>query len=345
MIKIIRFTKPKRKVSKVFIHCSASDVKAHDNIATITKWHTDPKPPKGVRKTAGYGNGWKWVGYHFFIRKDGTIEEGRTLEEQPSAQGLYKGSYYNAGSIAICLSGKHPDFFTQEQFDSLKYFCQKINDIYDNKITFHGHCEVSDKECPVFDYKTILNLDDEGYIKFSLLFTNSKPKKKMIFPLAISLVKLFAPSIINRFKRAGKNLAEDTAKKLIQKAEKKLGFKITDVKSAEKAKDQLDSKDLLELEKVALKTEAKMFSDELKYGEDLSKSWKDEFVTVLTFTFFGVIVLMGYCDSKPNEGAVEMVKVIKALLSTPFGALFLFVGVSAIGGKHIMTKIADKFIK
>ena len=31
-------------------------------------------------------------------------------------------------------------------------------------ITFHGHCEVSNKTCPVFNYKNVLNLDSLGNI-------------------------------------------------------------------------------------------------------------------------------------------------------------------------------------
>lgn len=320
------FTRPKRHVKKVYIHCSASDAEAHDNIETIRKWHVEEK-------------GWSDVGYHYFLTKNGTIQEGRPLEKVPSAQ---KG--HNTGSIAICLSGL--ESFTLDQFDTLREFCNEINKAYNREITFHGHCEVSDKTCPVFDYKKVLSLDDEGYIISLPLITNLKPKKKMVLSLAVtgavSLVKLFAPSIIAKFKKAGKNLAESTAKKLIKKVEKKLGFQITDEKSAEKAREELDSKDLLDLEKLALKTDAQKFSDELKHGEDLTKSWKDEFVTVITFTTFIGIVIMTYVN--PVK-APELVSVIKALLSTPFGALFIFVGVSAIGGKHIMTKIADKFIK
>ena len=29
-------------------------------------------------------------------------------------------------------------------------------------MTFHGHCEVSDKDCPVFNYREILGLNDFG---------------------------------------------------------------------------------------------------------------------------------------------------------------------------------------
>ncbi len=149
------FKKPKREINKVFIHCSASDVKAHDNIEIIREWHVED-------------NGWLDVGYHYFITKNGTIQEGRPLEKVPSAQ---KG--HNTGSIAICLSGDHIDLFTQKQFEALLDLCAQINKSY-YRIAFHGHCEVSEKTCPVFDYKNILELDDEGYMPLSIIL-----KKKL----------------------------------------------------------------------------------------------------------------------------------------------------------------------
>ena len=330
----MKFKKPKREVNKVYIHCSASDVKLHDNIETIREWH--------VRD-----NKWSDVGYHYFITKNGTIEEGRSLETMPSAQ---KG--HNTGSIAICLSGLHPDLFRQEQFESLIELCKEINQSY-YKVTFHGHCEVSNKECPVFDYKKILDLDDEGYMplilvsdqvnKANLLTTKNKKKKMPILTIAagaISLVKLFAPSIINKFKKAGKDLAENTAKELIKKAEKKLGFKITDEKSAGKARDQLDSKDLFELEKLALRTDAEMFRDELKYGEDLSETWKDDAVTWFVIFYVTMFALVGFYN--PGR-ASEAAKVIAEILETYFGIVFVITAVTAVGGRRLLNKLVDKF--
>ena len=37
----IQFIKPNRRVDRIFLHCSASDVPAHDNVETIRKWHLD----------------------------------------------------------------------------------------------------------------------------------------------------------------------------------------------------------------------------------------------------------------------------------------------------------------
>ena len=136
------YEKPIREVHKVFIHCSASDNPAHNDISVIKDWHVD-------------GNGWSDVGYHYFITKEGYIQKGRPLERVPAAQ---KG--HNTYSIAICLHGL--ENFTDNQFDSLVALCERIALAHCCNVTFHGHCEVSNKACPVFDYKQVLNLDDEG---------------------------------------------------------------------------------------------------------------------------------------------------------------------------------------
>lgn len=137
------FTKPKRKVKKVFIHCSASDNPSHDNIKTMTEWHLQ--------------RGFKTIGYHYFISKDGIVHKGRNIELIPAAQ---EGN--NTGSIAICLHGLDKTKFTTEQFNSLITLCKEINDAYNGDITFHGHCEVANKSCPVFDYKAVLGLKKGG---------------------------------------------------------------------------------------------------------------------------------------------------------------------------------------
>ena len=147
------FVKPNRDVSKVYLHCSASSNPKHDDIAVIKQWHLD--------------RGWSDVGYHLFIQFDGTIQEGRSLEKVPAAQ-----AGHNTGSIAICLHGLENSSFRVPQMASLQNLAQQINSSYSD-ITFHGHCEVSDKRCPVFGYKEILSLDNLGYLtKKSLVGPN-----------------------------------------------------------------------------------------------------------------------------------------------------------------------------
>lgn len=137
------FKKPKRPVTKVFIHCSASDNPDHDNVATMDAWHK--------------ARGWSGVGYQLFGRKDGRGEIGRSMEKTPAAQ---KG--HNRGSIAICLHGLAKDKFTKAQTNWLIDICCQINEAYGGEVTFHGHCEVANKTCPVIDYKSILHLNPQG---------------------------------------------------------------------------------------------------------------------------------------------------------------------------------------
>jgi peptidoglycan hydrolase-like protein with peptidoglycan-binding domain len=137
------FQKPKRRVDRVFLHCSASDVPAHDSVAVIREWHL--------------ARGFSDIGYHFFIHKSGQIEAGRNIELTPAAQ-----SGNNTATIAICLHGLKKENFTTAQFDALRSLALEIDKQYLSKISFHGHCEVSAKACPVFDYKKELKLDKYG---------------------------------------------------------------------------------------------------------------------------------------------------------------------------------------
>lgn len=134
------FTRPERTVNRVFIHCSASDNPKHDDVSVIRKWH----------KERGFAD----VGYHFYIKKDGEIQPGRNIEATPAAQ-----APHNQNTIAICCGGLKD--FTESQFTALRRICREIHDEIP-EATFHGHCEVSDKTCPVFDYKKVLNLDFLG---------------------------------------------------------------------------------------------------------------------------------------------------------------------------------------
>ena len=137
--RLSEFKAPSRRVNRVFIHCSATSRDSID-AKEVHNWHKN--------------RGWSCIGYHFFIRSDGVIEYGRDLERTPAAQ-----SRHNTGTIAICLNGLNPWDFTEAQFDALKKLCYEINSQIP-EVTFHGHCEVSAKSCPVFDYKLVLGLEN-----------------------------------------------------------------------------------------------------------------------------------------------------------------------------------------
>ena len=139
----IPFDRPERFVDTTWVHCSASDNPQHDNIATIRRWHLD--------------RGFNDVGYHWVILKSGQVIPGRTPERMPAAQ---KG--HNKRALAVCVTGKR--IFSPAQFESLNVLADVIEVAYDDQqIRFRGHCEVSSKLCPVFDYRAVLGLDKDGY--------------------------------------------------------------------------------------------------------------------------------------------------------------------------------------
>lgn len=159
------FIKPNRPVDRVFLHCSASSNKRHGNVEIIRQWHKQ--------------RGWSDIGYHYFIPFEGKIQIGRDIEKTPAAQ-----QGHNTGTIAICLHGLKKTDFTYDQFEALRNFCTQINNAYDN-ITFHGHCEVSAKACPVFDYKAQLGLTPAGR-----MISTPRPKVLELFDTGGYVVEL-----------------------------------------------------------------------------------------------------------------------------------------------------------
>jgi len=135
-----------RKINKVILHCSSTRINQNFSIKHIERWHTDPKPK---------GNGWSKVGYHYYIRLNGEIEEGLSIDEK----GIHcKGENYD--SIGVCLEGGYnPDgskwsMCLDAQRKSLKKLLMKLGK-ENPKITLHGHNEFSSKSCPNFKVKDL----------------------------------------------------------------------------------------------------------------------------------------------------------------------------------------------
>ena len=164
----IHFTRPRRRVHTTWLHCSASDRAAHDDVAVMRRWHL--------------ARGFADVGYHFFIQKNGNIQAGRPLERTPSAQ---RG--HNDGAIAICLHGLEEAKFTNKQFASVQALCSAILQAYAGRMRYRGHCEVSSKTCPVFDYRQVLGLDADGHMTHAPQAPAPRPSSPVAHERAIQL--------------------------------------------------------------------------------------------------------------------------------------------------------------
>ncbi len=134
-----------RKVNRIIIHCSATPEGKDYTVQQIRQWHTTPKPK---------GNGWRDIGYHIVIYRDGSVHEGRPIGEIGAH---CKG--YNANSIGICYiggcaaDGKTPkDTRTEAQRAALIRLVADLKTRYP-RATVHGHNEFANKACPSFIVK------------------------------------------------------------------------------------------------------------------------------------------------------------------------------------------------
>ena len=133
---------PRKATDFIVIHCSATrgiqDVGAKD----IRKWHM--------------AKGWKDIGYHLVIRRDGTVEKGRALDEIGShVQGR------NARSVGVCMVGgldnktwQPSNNFTAAQWAALKTTVAMLVKRYPGaKVLGHRDFPGVAKACPCFDAK------------------------------------------------------------------------------------------------------------------------------------------------------------------------------------------------
>jgi len=134
-----------RPISEIIIHCSATrpewraGSKTSAKVSEIRKWHK--------------GRGWRDIGYHYIIDRDGTVATGRPVEQVGAH---VKG--HNTGTIGVCLIGGHgssendlfADNYTPEQEDALRGLLTDLGARYGiDKVT--GHNQYAAKACPGFN--------------------------------------------------------------------------------------------------------------------------------------------------------------------------------------------------
>ena len=131
----------------IVVHCSATPPSMDIGADTIREWHTSPSPSDPSKP-------WRDIGYNYVIRRDGTVEAGRSEGET-----LAHARGFNTNSIAICLVGgvnehKAPQAnFTGEQGATLRAFLTWMERRYPGA-KIRGHRDLgANKDCPSFDVK------------------------------------------------------------------------------------------------------------------------------------------------------------------------------------------------
>lgn len=133
-----------REINKIIIHCTKTLPDKDIGLHEITKWH----------RAKGYFG----CGYHFIIRRDGTIEKARPIEQA----GCHT-TGHNQDSIAICLvggineNGKLVDNFNTTQLTSLRNLIDRLTDTY-HALEILGHNQLANTDCPSFSVKDWLKI-------------------------------------------------------------------------------------------------------------------------------------------------------------------------------------------
>lgn len=133
----------RKSTDYIVIHCSATPPSMDIGKKEIDRWHRD--------------RGWNGIGYHYVIRRDGIVEEGRGLKEQ----GAHVAGY-NHNSIGICLVGGVSEEFpraaeanyTTAQWAVLEKLVTELSGLFP-KAVIQGHRDFPgvNKACPCFDVK------------------------------------------------------------------------------------------------------------------------------------------------------------------------------------------------
>ncbi len=135
-----------RAITEIIVHCTATrpdwwaGQSTERKLAEIRRWHVSQ-------------NGWRDIGYHYLIDRDGSVLPGRPLAQVGAhVQGR------NANSIGISLVGGHGSaasdgfstHFTAAQDQALRLLIADLQDRF-GRLPVTGHNQYAAKACPGFD--------------------------------------------------------------------------------------------------------------------------------------------------------------------------------------------------
>ncbi|KGK41209.1 lysozyme [Nitrincola sp. A-D6] len=134
-------TKQRNRTDFIVVHCSATNENQDIGAYDIDRWHR--------------GRGWLKIGYHYVIKRDGTLEVGRN----ENAVGAHAHGY-NSNSVSVCMVGgvsaddhnKAVNNFTDAQFKTLQATLTVLKARYETaEILGHRDLPNVAKACPCFD--------------------------------------------------------------------------------------------------------------------------------------------------------------------------------------------------
>lgn len=142
----LRLKRSCRSITEIIVHCTATP---EGRDYTVEQCRFDHKK-----------RGFKDIGYHYLIYRDGTIHEGRNV----NIEGAHT-KYHNQNSIGVSYVGglenkpgvdydklNPKDTRTQQQKDALLNLLEALKMMYP-MAKIYGHLDFAKKACPSFDAK------------------------------------------------------------------------------------------------------------------------------------------------------------------------------------------------
>lgn len=138
-----QYTRRPDPVKHLVVHCADTKATWDGGVDQIRKWHIED-------------NGWSDVGYHFVIKRDGTIQRGRPVWAVGSGA-----AGYNSHSIHVCLvggqdnAGNPEDNFRPIQKAACAFLLAALKRYVAPTAEVCGHRDFPGvkKACPSFDAK------------------------------------------------------------------------------------------------------------------------------------------------------------------------------------------------
>ena len=122
----------------IVVHCSAVKPGQTSSAEQIDGWHK--------------AQGWKGIGYHYVVRRNGQVELGRPLWEAGAHV-----KNHNRHSIGVCYeggydaAGKAADTRTSEQRVALRGLLEELHGRFPEAVIVGHHDLDPKKPCPCFD--------------------------------------------------------------------------------------------------------------------------------------------------------------------------------------------------
>lgn len=130
-----------RPINEIIIHCTGTVPSTSTTVEAVRKYHKEH-------------NGWKDIGYHYLIYLDGSIHQGRPIDQVGAHC-----TNHNQNTIGVCYVGgldakKNPkDTRTEAQVLALRKLVNALKTTFPTIKKVSGHNQYSSKPCPCFDVR------------------------------------------------------------------------------------------------------------------------------------------------------------------------------------------------